>query len=85
VTASGSLTHFGGFAKVSDELIRFMRDFYTSTNIRLDPIYSSKAAYAMVELAHRKKDNNPENWVLIHTGGLQGLSGMEEKLGFEIY
>ncbi len=77
--------HFGGFAKVKPGLLSFMRDFYAETRIKLDPIYTAKTAYAMVEKVREKHNKNPEKWVLIHTGGLQGIPAMEEKLGEKIY
>lgn len=77
--------HFGGFAKINDELLSFSRRFYKETGIKLDPIYTAKAAFAMVDIARRKHNKNPEKWVLIHTGGLQGIPAMEERLGKKIY
>jgi len=77
--------HFGGFAKVKPELINFMKHFYEETHIKLDPIYTAKTAYAMVEKAREKHNKNPEKWVLIHTGGLQGIPAMEERFGEKIY
>ncbi|MCC5919948.1 MAG: pyridoxal-phosphate dependent enzyme [Cyclobacteriaceae bacterium] len=68
--------HFGGYAKWKPELITFMNDWYKKTQIPLEPIYTAKAAYAMMQLRkpHRKS-------VLIHTGGLQGLAGFRERFG----
>lgn len=77
--------HFGGYAKVNDELIRFMQDFNRETGIKLDPVYTAKTAYAMTELAGKLNYLKPEKWLLIHTGGLQGIPAMEAKLGVSIY
>jgi 1-aminocyclopropane-1-carboxylate deaminase/D-cysteine desulfhydrase-like pyridoxal-dependent ACC family enzyme len=77
--------HFGGYAKTTPELIAFMRDFTRETNIRLDPVYTAKAAYAMLHLAKAAPPTEPETWVLLHTGGLQGITAMEQKLGYRIY
>jgi len=77
--------HFGGFAKVNRELIAFMRNFYEQTGIKLDPIYTSKTVFAMLEKVRAKHNKMPEKWVLIHTGGLQGIAAMEEKIGEKIY
>ncbi len=77
--------HFGGFAKTTDELIEFMRDFYRETGIKTDPIYTAKAAFGMVKLARKHETVRRENWVLIHTGGMQGIPAMEERLGFGIF
>ncbi len=77
--------HFGGYAKVKPELIEFMRKFYSETEIKLDPVYTGKVAFAMTEMAKSKENQNDENWILIHSGGLQGIPAMEDKLGYLIY
>ncbi|TMM52194.1 1-aminocyclopropane-1-carboxylate deaminase/D-cysteine desulfhydrase [Maribacter algarum] len=72
--------HFGGYAKVSAELIHFINDFKERTQIPLDPIYTGKLLYGILELV--KKDHfEPKTKILaIHTGGLQSISGMNAKL-----
>jgi len=77
--------HFGGFAKLNTELITFMQSFYSETSIKLDPIYTAKTAYAMVEMAKMKHNKNPEKWVLVHTGGLQGIKAIEKRFQEKIY
>ena len=77
--------HFGGYAKTTSELIEFMRAFTNETGIKLDPVYTAKTAFAMSELAGKLNGLKPEKWVLIHTGGLQGIPAMEAKLGHSIY
>lgn len=68
--------HFGGYAKVSAELIHFINDFKEQTQIPLDPIYTGKLLYGILDLV--KKDHfKPKTKILaIHTGGLQSISGM---------
>ncbi|MCJ7465082.1 MAG: 1-aminocyclopropane-1-carboxylate deaminase/D-cysteine desulfhydrase, partial [Maribacter sp.] len=72
--------HFGGYAKVSEELINFINDFHQKTQIPLDPIYTGKMMYGvmhMIENGHFK----PHTKILaIHTGGLQGIQGMNQML-----
>lgn len=77
--------HFGGYAKTTPELIEFMRSFKRCTGIKLDPVYTAKAVFAMHNLAGKLNEHQPENWVFIHTGGLQGIPAMETKLGYSIY
>jgi len=77
--------HFGGYAKVNEELIAFMRSFYSETKIKLDPIYTAKmvfGVYDLIEKNHFKKD---DKIILIHTGGLQGIAGIESKIKEKIY
>ncbi len=72
--------HFGGYAKVTSELISFMNSFYKEHAILLDPIYTSKMVFGVIDLIY--KNYFPENAkiLLIHTGGLQGIEGMNNKL-----
>ncbi|WP_245766516.1 1-aminocyclopropane-1-carboxylate deaminase/D-cysteine desulfhydrase [Pustulibacterium marinum] len=72
--------HFGGYAKVNYELIQFLNSFYEETQIPLDPIYTGKMVYGVYDLL--EKGYFPENSkiLLVHTGGLQGIKGMNQKL-----
>jgi len=72
--------HFGGYANVTKELIEFMNKFYKENNIPLDPIYTGKMVFGVIDLI--KQNYFPENSkiLLIHTGGLQGILGMNLKL-----
>ncbi len=72
--------HFGGYAKVTEELIEFMNQFKIKFNIPLDPIYTAKMVFGVIDLI--KKSYFPENSkiLMIHTGGLQGIAGMNLKL-----
>ncbi|HPW98490.1 MAG TPA: pyridoxal-phosphate dependent enzyme [Flavobacterium sp.] len=68
--------HFGGYAKTTNELIDFMNEFYTQYQIPLDPIYTGKMVFGVFDLI--KKNYFPENAKIriLHTGGLQGINGM---------
>lgn len=68
--------HFGGYAKTTNELIDFMNEFYTQYQIPLDPIYTGKMVFGVFDLI--KKNYFPENAkiLILHTGGLQGINGM---------
>ena len=72
--------HFGGYAKVNEQLIAFINNFSKQTGILLDPVYTGKAVFGVIDLAG--KDYFPENSniLFIHTGGLQGISGMNKEL-----
>ena len=77
--------HFGGYAKISDELITFIQDFCTHNEIRLDPIYTGKMCYGIVELIRQNAFNEKDRIVILHTGGLQGIKGIEDRYGIKIY
>jgi 1-aminocyclopropane-1-carboxylate deaminase len=72
--------HFGGYGKVNEELIDFINSFYKENKIPLDPIYTGKMVFGVIDLI--KKNYFPENSkiLIIHTGGIQGVAGMNLKL-----
>lgn len=72
--------HFEGYGKVSEELIVFINDFYHKYKIPLDPIYTGKMMFGIMDLI--AKNYFPENAkiLVIHTGGLQGIAGMNKIL-----
>ena len=72
--------HFGGYGKVTEELIIFINTFFKKYNIPLDPIYTGKMVFGVMDLIY--KNYFPENSkiILIHTGGLQGIAGMNNLL-----
>ncbi len=72
--------HFGGFAKVTEELLRFKYDFEQLNGLELDYIYTSKMLYALREILQNGLINKNSRIIAIHTGGLQGNRGMEERI-----
>ena len=72
--------HFDGYAKISDELIEFMNSFFKDTKILLDPVYTGKMFFGVIDLIKKNYFPEKSKILLIHTGGLQGIYGMNEKL-----
>lgn len=72
--------HFGGYAKVSPELILFMNSFYENTKILLDPVYTAKMLFGIINLINQGYFPNGSKILAIHTGGIQGIQGMNIKL-----
>jgi 1-aminocyclopropane-1-carboxylate deaminase len=72
--------HFGGYAKINEELIRFINDFYKQTNIPLDPIYTGKMMFGILDLINKGYFPKGAKILAIHTGGLQGIEGMNNNL-----
>ncbi len=64
--------HFGGYAKNTNALKKFISDFESKYKIPIDPIYTAKLCYAVFDLAKRNTDSLSENWLIYHSGGLQG-------------
>ena len=67
--------HFGGYAKTSSQLIKFINKFKTETGIPLDPLYTGKMIYGLVDQLRSKPKILNQNILAIHTGGLQGILG----------
>ena len=72
--------NFGGFAKINKKLVDFINMVNTLHNLPLDPVYTGKMLYGIIDLI--KKDYFPKGSKIlaIHTGGLQGKNGMNIRL-----
>ncbi|WP_198943162.1 1-aminocyclopropane-1-carboxylate deaminase/D-cysteine desulfhydrase [Polaribacter tangerinus] len=72
--------HFGGYAKYNEALINFINSFKEQTGILLDPIYTGKMLFGILDLI--AKDTFKENTKIlaIHTGGIQGIAGINQQL-----
>jgi 1-aminocyclopropane-1-carboxylate deaminase len=99
--------HHGGYGKVNGKLISFMRQFYRTTGVKLDPIYTGKLVMAIYDMAKKgllhelrqsdnclppgeavKRGRGPPRTIkvlAVHTGGLQGIAGVELRLGEKIF
>lgn len=71
--------HFGGYAKYNQVLIDFMNDFYITSQIPLDYVYTAKMMFGLLDLIKKGEIKN-KKIVAIHTGGLQGNLSIIEKL-----
>ncbi|SEL72134.1 1-aminocyclopropane-1-carboxylate deaminase [Aquimarina amphilecti] len=81
--ANWSLTkeyHFGGYGKINPSLIEFINRFCKEQNIALDPIYTGKMMYGLFDKIQKGFFTKNTRILAIHTGGLQGISGMNKKL-----
>lgn len=72
--------HFGGYAKINSELIAFIKRFHKITSIPIEPIYTGKLLFGVYNLILNHYFSNGKTVLIVHTGGLQGLRGMEKKL-----
>lgn len=71
--------HFGGYGKVTEELIKFIEQFVASTGILIEPVYTGKMLYAIYDLVSKKYFKPGSRILVIHTGGIWGLLGMKDK------
>lgn len=67
--------HFGGYAKINDELIHFMKDFEAEFGVTLDAVYTGKMFYGLFELIRTGTFDSGTTIIAIHSGGLQGNKG----------
>jgi 1-aminocyclopropane-1-carboxylate deaminase len=72
--------HFGGYGKITTELIGFINDFFEKTKVPLDPIYTGKMFFGVMNMIENNYFPPNSKILLIHTGGLQGVQGMNNKL-----
>ncbi len=71
---------FGGYAKVSKPLIEFINTFNKNFKTPLDPIYTGKLLFGIFDLINKKQWIWGKRILAIHTGGLQGIAGMNNQL-----
>lgn len=72
--------NLGGYAKINDEFIAFLNNFYQKTAIPLDPVYTGKMIWGVIDLIDKGFFPKQSKILAIHTGGLQGIYGMNQKL-----
>lgn len=71
--------HFGGYAKFTPPLIEFIKQFKKNHQIQLDPIYTGKTFYALMDLVRKRYFSTGSLVVVVHTGGLQGIEGFQQR------
>ena len=71
---------FGGYARVSHDLIDFINTFNKNFKTPLDPVYTGKLLFGIFDLIKSKQWAGGKKILVIHTGGLQGIKGMNQKL-----
>jgi 1-aminocyclopropane-1-carboxylate deaminase len=73
--------HCGGYARWTAELIDFINNFKEKHNIQLDPIYTGKMLLGIFKLAETGFFPQNSTIVAVHTGGLQGIEGFNQRFG----
>lgn len=67
--------HFGGYAKVKPELLDFIKKTEETLGLMLDPVYTGKMLYGIIEMISHGRFERGSKILAIHTGGLQGRAG----------
>ena len=73
-----------GYAKVNEELVKFINEFNITHDIPLDAIYTGKMMMGILDLVAKDYFPRGSSILAIHTGGLQGNKGMNERLGVKL-
>ncbi len=68
--------HFGGYARVNESLISFINEVNQNVGIPLDPVYTGKMIYGLLDMIANDYFKPWTKILAIHTGGLQGIAGM---------
>ncbi|WP_298237927.1 pyridoxal-phosphate dependent enzyme [uncultured Algibacter sp.] len=72
--------HFGGYAKINEELVSFINEFKSLYKVPLDPVYTGKMMFGVFDLIEKNYFPKGSRILGIHTGGLQGITGMNNVL-----
>lgn len=72
--------HYGGYAKITPELVTFINKFKAEQKIALDPVYTGKMLSGIFDLIQGGYFKANSKILAIHTGGLQGIEGMNKRL-----
>jgi len=70
----------GGYAKFDTQLLNFILDILQQTNILLDPIYTAKMCYCLMQQIEAGQFKAGSHLVVLHSGGLQAWYGMKKKV-----
>jgi 1-aminocyclopropane-1-carboxylate deaminase len=73
--------HCGGYARFTPELIGFINNFKEKHGVPLDPIYTGKMLLGIYKLAEMGFFPQNSTIIAVHTGGLQGIEGFNQRFG----
>ncbi len=71
-----------GYAKSSKEELEFIQFIAGLEGLILDPVYTGKAMYGMVQEIKKGRFKEYKNLLFIHTGGIYGLFPQKEMFDF---
>lgn len=71
--------HFGGYAKTKPELIEFIKSFCKETGILIEPVYTGKLFFAVMDLISKNYFKKGDRILILHSGGLTGFLGQQAK------
>jgi 1-aminocyclopropane-1-carboxylate deaminase len=65
--------HFGGYGKHKPELLEFIKHFSSETNLPLEPVYTGKLFFGVMDLLQRGFFAENSKVLVIHCGGVLAL------------
>ena len=68
---------FGGYARATNFLIQFIKDFKAEQQIELDYVYTGKMMFGIFDLIQEKYFPENSTIIAVHTGGVQNASVFE--------
>ena len=74
--------HFGGYAKSKPELIEFIKSFCKETGILIEPVYTGKLFFAVMDLISKNYFKKGDHILILHSGGLTGFLGQQAKFQY---
>ncbi len=74
--------HFGGYAKSKPELIEFIKSFCAETGILIEPVYTGKLFFAVMDLISKDYFKKGDRVLILHSGGLTGFLGQQAKFQY---
>ncbi len=75
--------HAGKFGSVNPALVDFIQRYFEQNGIMIDPLYNAKALYALEKKLDSGYFPNQSKIVYVHTGGSQGILGINERYGYQ--
>ncbi len=71
---------FGGYGMYNDELIEFIREVARKEGLVVEPVYTGKALYGLIDLIKRGVIKRGDTVAYIHTGGTPLVFQFQEQL-----
>ena len=75
---------YGGYARLTDELVEFIMNFNINHKIPLDAIYTGKMMMGVLDLVSKDYFSQGSSILVVHTGGLQGNLGMNKRFALNL-
>lgn len=69
-----------GYGKCDKPLAQFIDQLKRDTGLETEPVYTGKLLMALFSMAEEGVFKHGERIVVVHTGGMQGLRGMQERM-----